>query len=49
VGRPIDLWAVPFILDDVVEGDFTGELRGMAHSLNVLLTKLNSTIDPYQV
>jgi hypothetical protein len=46
VGDPFTPRVVPFILDDVVEGGFTGELRGMAHSLNVLLAKLNNVANP---
>jgi hypothetical protein len=45
--------AAPFILDDVTEekewGGFTRELRGVAHSLNILLAKLNNATDHYQV
>jgi hypothetical protein len=45
--------AAPFVLDDIAKerewGSFTGELRGMALSLNILLAKLNSVTDPYQV
>jgi hypothetical protein len=45
--------ATSFVLDDVTEerewGGFTRELRSMAHSLNVLLTKLNNATDPCQV
>jgi hypothetical protein len=46
----LTLGAVPFILDDVTEekewGSFTGYLKGMAHSLNILLAKLNNTPTP---
>jgi hypothetical protein len=42
-----------FVLDDVVKerewGGFTRELRGMAHSLNTLLSKLNNAANPCQV
>jgi hypothetical protein len=42
--------ATPFVLDDVAEerewGGFTRELRGVAHSLNTLLPKMNSAADP---
>jgi hypothetical protein len=45
--------AAPFVLDDVTEekkwDNFIGELRGMAHSLNILLAKLNNAADPCQV
>jgi hypothetical protein len=45
--------AAPFILDDITEekewGSFTGELRGVAHSLSILLAKLNNAADLCQV
>jgi hypothetical protein len=47
---PLTPGAAPFVLDDVTEQNewdgFTGELRGMAHSLNILLAKLNNAANP---